>query len=624
MDRRLLSYYNRELAHLREMGAEFAREFPKIAGRLALEDFSCADPYVERLLEGFAFLTSRVQLKLDAEFPRFTQSLMETLYPHYLAPTPSMTVVQLQPDLAEGALADGVKIPRGSAMKSLISKGEPTACDYRTAHDVTLWPVSIAEAQYYTRDLASLELPSGIPTTKAALRLRLAASPTIPFAKMSMDRLAVFIRGAGDVQMRIYEQIFAHGVGIVVQSKGKPVKWREVIKGREIRPIGFDDKEALLPYGARSFSGYRLLHEYFAFPQRFLFFELGGLNAGIRRCADQHVDVVVLLNEPDVKLEGAIDANNFAPFCTPAVNLFAKSADRIHLTEKASEFQVIPDRTKPLDFEVYQVLGVKGHGVRADQEQEFSSFYSARDFDDEAGGAYYTVHRVPRMASSREQRVGQRSKYPGSEVYITLVDSKAAPYRSDLRQLSVSTLCTNRDLPIFLPVGRGSTDFNLQSGGPVVAIRSMTSVPTTPRPSHAEGEMAWRLISHLTLNYLSITDTGGGEGAAGLRDLLELYGNVMDPAIRKQVDGVKNLTSEPAVRRVNTPGPIAFARGLRVLLTLDESAFEGTGVFLLGSVLEQFFAKYVSINSFTETVLKTVERGEVMRWPARMGLRHIL
>jgi type VI secretion system protein ImpG len=204
------------------------------------------------------------------------------------------------------------------------------------------------------------------------------------------------------------------------------------------------------------------------------------------------------------------------------------------------------------------------------------------------------------------------------------VDSKAAPYRSDLRQLSVSTLCTNRDLPIFLPVGRGSTDFNLQAGGPVVAIRSMTSVPTPPRPSHAEGEMAWRLISHLTLNYLSITDTGKGDGAAGLRDLLELYGNVMDPAIRKQVDGVKALSTDPAVRRVNTPGPIAFARGLRINLTLDESAFEGMGVFLLGSVLEQFFAKYVSINSFTETVLKTAERGEVMRWPARMGLRHIL
>src|SRR3954469_12888040 len=175
MDPRLLEYYNRELQFVREMGAEFAQAYPRIAARLGMDGLECTDPYVERLLEGFAFLTSRVQLKLDAEFPRFTQSLLETLYPHYLAPTPSMVVVQLQPDLGEGALADGVTVARGSALKSLVSKGEPTACEYRTSQDVTLWPVSIAEAQYYTRDLAALELPSNIPPTKAALRLRLAA-----------------------------------------------------------------------------------------------------------------------------------------------------------------------------------------------------------------------------------------------------------------------------------------------------------------------------------------------------------------------------------------------------------------------------------------------------------------
>ena len=208
---------------------------------------------------------------------------------------------------------------------------------------------------------------------------------------------------------------------------------------------------------------------------------------------------------------------------------------------------MIPDRTRPLDFEVYQVLGVTGHGVRSDQEQPFRAFYSARDFGDE-GGAYYTVNRVPRLATAKEQRQGQRSRYPGSEVYISLVDAKAVPYRSDLRQLSVDTLCTNRDLPIFLPVGRGQTDFSLQIGAPVAAVRCVSGVPTGPRPSHAEGETAWRLISHLTLNYLSLNETVGGDGAAGLRDLLELYGSVADPAIRKQIDGIKSVSSERAVR----------------------------------------------------------------------------
>jgi type VI secretion system protein ImpG len=623
MDRRLLSYYNRELQHLREMGAEFAREFPKIAGRLSLEEFTCADPYVERLLEGFAFLTSRVQLKLDAEFPRFTHALLETLYPHYLAPTPSMTVVQFQPEPGEGALAEGVTIPRGTAMRSLISKGDPTACEYRTAHQTVLWPFQVAEAQYHMRDLAALELPGGLGTVKAAIRIRLSTPAPLPVDKTKADRLTFFIRGSGEVQMRIYEQIIAHGVGAVIQPRGRPLKWRHVVEGRPIRQVGFDPSEAMLPYDARSFQGYRLLHEYMAFPQRFLFFEVGPLAPGLRRCADNAVDLVILLKEADVRLEGAVDASNFALYCTPAINLFPKSADRIHLTEQFAEFQVIPDRTRPLDFEVYQVLSVTGHGVRSDQEQPFRAFYSARDFGDE-GGAYYTVNRVPRLATAREQRQGQRSKYPGSEVYLSLVDAHNVPYRSDLRQLSVETLCTNRDLPIFLPIGRGQTDFALQIGAPVTAVRCMTGVPTPPRPSHAEGETAWRLISHLALNYLSLNDTPGGDGASALRDLLELYGNVADAAVRKQIDGIKSVTTQRAVRRVHAPGPIAFARGLRVELTLDESNFEGTGVFLLGAVLEQFFAKYVSINSFTETIVRTLERGEIMRWPARVGQRHLL
>lgn len=622
MDRRLLNYYNRELQHLREMGAEFAREFPKIAGRLALDEFQCADPYVERLLEGFAFLTSRVQLKLDAEFPRFTQSLLETLYPHYLAPTPSMCVVQFVPEMAEAALAEGVTIPRGTSIRSLVSKNDPTACEYRTAHDLTLLPVQVSEAQYHTRDLAALELPGGIPPTKAALRLRLTSSPLVPFDKMKASSLAFFLRGIGETQMRLYEQVFGHGVGTVVQATGRPVKWRTVIEGRQIRQVGFTEEEALLPAGPRSFQGYRLLHEYFAFPQRFMFFELGGLEQGLRRCSDHAVDLIVLLDEADVKLEGAVEAANFALFCTPAVNLFKKSADRIHLTEKTYEFQVIPDRTKPLDFEVYQVLKVTGFGQRTDQEQVFQAFYSARDAQEDVG-AYYTVNRVPRLPTSREQRMGQRSKYPGSEVYVSLVDSKAAPYRTDLRQLAVDTLCTNRDLPIFVPIGRGDRDFTLTVGAPVATIKSVSGMPTPPRPSYAEGETAWRLISHLTLNYLSLTDAGG-EGAAGLRELLELYGNVADAAVRKQIEGVKTIGTEPVVRRVTTAGPIAFARGLRVTVGLDEGSFEGTGVFLLGAVLEQFFARYVSINSFTETVIRTGDRGEVMRWPPRMGRRHLL
>src|SRR4051812_1957554 len=191
MDERLLDHYNNELRHLRETAAEFAREFPKIAGRLGLDKEAkeiCPDPYVERLLEGFAFLTARVHLKLDAEFPRFVQSILETVYPNYLAPTPSMAILQLHPDPTEQALADGFVIPRGTALRSLLGRGEQTPVEYRTAHDTTLWPLQVADARYYTRDLASLDLPGGAATgaAKAAIGLRLTAAPGMTFDKLAL------------------------------------------------------------------------------------------------------------------------------------------------------------------------------------------------------------------------------------------------------------------------------------------------------------------------------------------------------------------------------------------------------------------------------------------------------
>lgn len=626
MDRRILRYTERELQYLREMGAEFAREFPVVAGRLALDVVPCPDPYVERLLEGFAFLAARVHLKLDAEFPRFTQSLLETVYPHYLGPTPSMCVLQFQPRLDDPALAEGSPIPRGSKVRSVLGRGEQTACEYRTAHDISLWPVRLTEAGYFTRDLASLEIPAqDLAGAKAGIRLRFECTAGLTFDKIALDDLTLYLKGSGDTQSRLYEQCLAHGRRVVIQPVRRPAPWRHALPASSIRQVGFGDEHALLPVTARSFQGYRLLHEYFALPDRFFFIQLAGLRGGLKRCIESHVDVVILLNQADLALENAVTAESFLLGCTPAINLFPKRADRIQISDRFSEFQVIPDRTRPRDYEVYQVLSVTGHGARAEQQQDFSPFYAARDFGpDEKQGAYFTVQRVPRVASEKEQRQGKRSSYAGGETYLSIVDAKAAPYRPDLRELSIETLCTNRDLPLFVAVGRGPTDFTIDFGAPVDVVKCVSGVPTQPRASHAEGELAWRAISHLSLNYLSLADSDQRQGAAGLRDLLRLYGDATDPATRRQIEGVRSVQTKPLTRRVVAPGPIAFARGLEVTVTFDDLMFEGRGVFLLGAVLDQFFAKYVSINSFTETVIRSPDRGEVMRWPARIGKRQIL
>lgn len=655
MDRRLIRYYDRELRHLQTVAKEFAREFPKIAGRLAIEDFPCPDPYVERLLEGFAFLAARVQLKLDAEFPRFTQNLLETVAPHYLAPTPSMCVVQMAHETGEAGLADGHLIKRGVSMRSHASRGT-TACEYRTSQDLTLWPVQVVEARYYTRDVGLLELHRvwgggedsvGLSGIRAALRIRLKTTAGLPFKQVAMNALRLFLKGSDATPYRLYEQMLAHVKAVVIRPPGmgnKAGPWQETLGPENgqgyVRRVGYRADEALLPYDSRSFQGYRLLHEYFAFPERFLFVDIADLGRGLRRCDGQIVDVILALNQENVELEGAVSAENFLLNAVPAINLFPKRADRIMVSDRASEFQVIPDRTRPLDFEVFRVTGVVGYGTTTGEERNFLPFYTAKDTESHEGyeqAAYFAVNRVPRAATDREQRQGSRSRYAGSETYISLVDARSAPYSPDLRQLGVETLCTNRDLPLQMPVGKLKSDFTLDIGAPVEAVKIVAG-PTQPRPSHAEGDASWRLISHLSLNYLSIVDEdlnsdgtiedNERHGAAALKDLLRLYiPQVNDQAdaasLRKQVEGLKAIDSKPIVRRVPSAGAVAFARGLEVTVTFEESQFEGSGVFLLGSVLEQFFARYVSMNSFTETVVRSYERGEIMRWIARVGQRPI-
>lgn len=626
MNDTLLRYYERELQHLREMGGEFARDYPKVAGRLGLESHACADPFVERLLESFSFLAARVQLKIDAEFPRFTNHLLELVYPHYLAPTPAMAVVQLQPDMSEGNLARGFKVARDTALNSLLGKGDQTTCEFRTAHDVTLWPVELAQARYFgcSGQVGGVDL-SRLGPVKAALRLRLRAGAGLMINELDMDSLMLHLRGPEGLPGRILEQMLAQAVGILVQPVQDDNRWHALIDKSAIRAQGFDDDQALLPVGPRSFQGYRLLQEYFALPQRFQFVELGGLAAAIKRCETAEIDITVLFKTFAPALENAVSAAQLALHCTPAINLFPKRTDRVHLSDQQADYHVVPDRTRPMDYEIYQVSGVTGYGSGAEAQQRFESFYRANDLHTHAGqgGAWYQVRRDTRVMSGQQRRQGPRSSYIGSEIFLTLVDVHEAPYRTDLRQLGVDTLCTNRDLVLSMPVGAGKTDFTVESGAPVESVRCVAG-PTAPLASFAQGETAWRLVSHLSLNYLSLLDQDAEQGATALRELLRLYCGIEDSPAHRQIDGLRSVTAQSIVRRLPLPGPITYGRGLQVCVTVDEGAFEGGSVFVFGAVLEQFFAKYVALNAFTETQIKSTTRGLIMQWPTRVGRCEIL
>jgi type VI secretion system protein ImpG len=621
MDPRLLDYYNRELQFLREMGAEFAAQFPRIAARLGMDGTECSDPYVERLLEGIAFLTARVQLKIDARHPQFTQHLLEMVYPHFLAPAPSCAVAEFVPDLKEDSLQSGVRIPRGASLSAMLQKGEHTACEFRTAHDVVLWPLSVAEVGYVSGTGALSALGIGLDArARAAIRLRL-QSTGVPIEALALDELTFFIKASADIAPKIYEQVLANGIGIAARSVADNAQVFH--RGADaIAAVGFENDESLLPATPRTFVGYRLLQEYFVFPDRFLFFKIKGLGAAVRSCSGEQMDVYILLDRAQPTLETVLEPANFRLYCSPIVNLFRKSLDRIHVGDYETEHHIVPDRNRPMDFEVYSVESVIGIGEEDAPNTPILPFYSAahhRRTGDES--CYFTVQRQQRLLSSRQRHTGVRTHYIGSECFISIVDGRQESATGRFRQLDVEALCTNRDLPIYMTLGKGRTDFLLEGSAPVQSIRCISG-PTEPKPSNAFGETAWKLISHLSLNYLSLRDTQAG--AELLRELLGLYADRDNPVHARQIEGVRSIDFAPVVERISGSGPITYGRGLKISLTLDDTAFEGTGVLILGSVLERFFARYVSLNSFTRTVLRSHSRGEIKAWPVRMGTRPTL
>ena len=623
MDPRLLEYYNAELRFLRESGAEFASAYPRIAARLGMDSLEVADPYVERLIESFAFLAARIQLKLDARHPQFTEHLLEAVYPGFLNPVPACAIAEFVPDLKDGALQAGVTIPRESILRTPLGKGERTACEFTTAHAVTLWPLEVTEAKYLSGSGALTGI--GIPVSaqvRAAIRLRLQAPPGVKIAKLPIERLRMYLKATPDLGARLYEQISANALGYYVRpARGGNVTFRPA---GAVRAAGFEDDEALLRTPRRGFEGYRLLQEYFAFPQRLLFFDITDLRGALADCQGEEAELFLILDRIQLSLENALDSTQFRLHCAPVVNLFRRHLDRMHVETGLTEHHVIPDRNRPMDFEVYQIERMTGVGASGELLEEMLPLYlSSHQSGIDRTRPYYSVQRRARLLSSRQAESGTRTNYVGTEVFVSLVDARGRPIDTQTAQLDVQALCTNRDLPIRFAFGKGTTDFLLESAAPVEAIRCIAG-PSTPRRAPAFGDTAWNIVSHLSLNYLSLVESDPARGARMLRELLALYADPEDPAAARQIEGVLQVGYAPVVRRIPMPGPITFGRGLEITLTLDDAAFEGTGVLPLAAVLERFFARYVSLNSFAQTRLASSTRGELKRWPVRAGTRQLL
>lgn len=605
---------------MREMGSEFAQEFPKVAGRLGIDDSECSDPYVERLLEGFSFLAARVHLKIDSEYPRFTQNLLELVYPDYLLPIPSMCIVQFSPAMTEGSLTNGFKIPRLSRLKSPVRKSERTACQYRTSDDVMLWPINLVEANYLKSGMLTQHINNLPSKCKSGIRFQYKTNTALPFNELSINSFRLYIEQNGSMSYQIYELLMNDSISVVVKDANED-KVLRIFDKSVVKPVGFEESQSLLQTSPRTFEGYRLLREYFSFPEKFMFFDID-LPAGFfDTCVSDNIEIFILCDNEFSTLENTLDQSYFSMFCTPAINLFKKRSDRIHVKDRWYEYHVVIDRTRPMDFELYSIEKVTGYGSKNEDKSIFYPFYEHTSSVD-VNTRYYTMKRKPRLHSSRQKIEGFRSSYSGNEVFISLVDQNEAPFSTDLKQLAFDTLCTNRDLPLLMPIGKGKTDFLLESGAPVESIRCVAG-PTKPKPSVHDGHISWKLVNHLSLNYLSLINTDNESGAEAIKELLKLYSEQNDSFTLKQIDGLISIESKAIVRRLPVSGPVSFARGMEISITFTEENFEGSGIYLIAAVLERFFARYVSINSFTETVLISLERGEIRRWKPTIGLRHV-
>ncbi len=617
MNDQLYRHYEHELLFIRQMSQRFARRYPATAGRLLLDAGGSSDPHVERLLEGFAFLAGRVQQKLDDEFPELTDALLGILYPHYLAPIPSLTVVQLEPD-PTNPQPKGLEIPRESRLHS--QRYGDTQCDFRTCYPVRLWPLRITRATLQPLPLPVHYVPP--PDCEAALRLELACHGNLPFSALkSLDVLRLHLTGSTESVPWLYELLLNNALRVEFRSLSNPDSPPVTLDpGACLRPVGFGRDEGLLPYPQHSFPGYRLLTELFSFPEKFHFVDLCGWERVVASGFGNRVEVVVYLNRTRPDLERALGPAFFRLGCTPAVNLFSRAAEPIPLTHTRTEYRVVADVHRQRETEIYSIDQVRS--VAPADVRVFRPFYSFRHesdwhADDRASAYWYAVRRP----SSQENDTG-------TEVFLNVVDADFDPRTYPDTTLVVRATCTNRDLPMRLQQAGESLQFVLESAVPLNAVRVLRPA-TPPRYPALQQHAQWQLISHLALNHLSISDPQ--DGLRALQQMLRLYefsdaSDAMQRAAvnRQLIEGMIALDSRRVVGR--TGGPVAggFCRGVEVTIEFDAQKYIGTGLFLFASVLEHFFGLYASINSFTQLVAKTGDGGLLRKWAPRAGEEPLL
>jgi type VI secretion system protein ImpG len=609
----LLLYYERELDYLRKSAAQFAEKYPKVASRLALEPAKCEDPHVERLLESFAFLAARIHLKIEDEFPEISDGLLSIVYPQLVRPIPSMSIVEFQLDTEKGKLTSGMKIDRNSLLYSKPVGGVP--CTFRTCYDTTLWPLTVSAVEFS----APSRLKPAVKTSDSAwaVRLELRCARDVTFPGLKPDRLRFYLDGESGLVNILYELLFSRLNRIVVRDLSEGSRLTPVtLPASALSAVGFGPDDGMVSYPSTTFSGHRLLMEYFAFPEKFFFLDLSGLECLATAGFKNAVEIIFLLSEIEgegrvQRLEIELSKNAFRLGCAPVVNLFSQVAEPIQLNQRKAEYAVTPDVRRPYSMEVYSIDEVSAINSSSQKITSYEPFYSLRHAGRKEDRSCFWLAR---------RRPSTRPNDDGTDVSLSLVDLSTASVDPDATILSVRATCTNRDLPSRLPFGNQDSDFEMEGTAAMKRIVALRK-PTQPvRPALGKSAL-WRLVSHLSLNYLSLVQ--GGKGA--LQEILRLYDVGRTAYSQNVIQSILDIQSHPHFTRLVSEQGVSFARGIRIDLEIDEEQFTGGGAFLFACVLERFFAMSASLNSFTQLSVTTPQRKEKLHeWQPRSGRKTLV
>ena len=594
-----LRYYNDEITYLRHMGGLFARSHPKVAANLELTHDQPADPHVERLIESFAFLTARIQRQLDSQFPEISTSLLGALYPHLVNPIAPMAIAHFAVDPDQGKLFEGFRLEKGLPL--FAQTEDALTCRFRTCYPVTLWPIEILDAAFVPS--AHYRFLDGDATVASVLRIRLAGMRS-SLSDLATKSLRFYLNGDSTLVHALYTTLFEEEPNIALLPNDSAVP--RYLPSGSLQAVGFAPDEEVIPYPANAHPAYRLLQEYFLFPQKFLFFDVNRLNfSGLGVTADL---LILLRNPPPMRL--AINRRTFLLGCTPIANLFPKTTEPVRLDHRQLSYRLIPDLRREKTTEIHSVLTVSTSMHPADERTRIAPFYGFHHTGEgQDQRAFWHMRRVPTG----------RGDLPGTDIQLSFLDLNFDPRLPPQQTVFAHTLCTNRALAGQLSAG---TLLQIEERAPLAHIACTTKPTATVYPP-LEGETIWNLISNLSLNYLSLAE--GASGLQSLREILHLYSFSHDASTYRQIEGIRDLRSRRVVRRAGPEAWRGFISGSEITLELDEDYFAGTGPFLLGAVLHRFFGLYASINSFTQLVVRSKYReADWKRWPLLAGCQTVI